>query len=317
MGHNATLLLNFPVDRTGRINPIDSTRAVAYHQQILSDLSENLLAGIVPQGSNSRSSEWSPAHVSDGNYDSYWATADGVTSASLTFAFKKPTLLNRVLIQEYIPLGQRVKAFTIDAYTKGKWQTIDTGEETTTIGYKRILRFPTVEAEQLRIHFTDARGPLTINNVEAYFAASDQRNKDREETVAASVPSTIPYLLKGVTATETQKVYDQNPATTCFIKGNTVVFDLKKAQTISSLTYLPDQGEYPTGLISSYEVYTASKNGKPQTLIAKGEFSNIKSNPIAQAVRFAPVTTQYIVVKATRMVDNASRIGIAEWSFQK
>ena len=317
VGHNATLLLNFPVDRTGRINPIDSARAVAYHQQILSDLSENLLAGIVPQASNSRSSAWSPARVSDGNYDSYWATADGVTSASLTFAFKKPTLLNRVLIQEYIPLGQRVKAFTIEAYTKGKWQTIDTGEETTTVGYKRILRFPTVEAEQLRIHFTDARGPLTINNVEAYFATSDQRNKDREEAVAASVPSTIPYLLKGVTATEAQKVYDQNPATTGFIKGNTVVFDLKKAQTISSLTYLPDQGEYPTGLISSYEVYTASKNGKPQTLIAKGEFSNIKSNPIAQTVRFAPVTTQYIVVKATRMVDNASRIGIAEWSFQK
>ncbi|MEG0163625.1 MAG: discoidin domain-containing protein, partial [Mucinivorans sp.] len=89
---------------TGRINPIDSARAVAYHQQILSDLSENLLAGIVPQASNSRSSEWSPAQVSDGNYDSYWATADGVTSASLTFALNKPTLLNRLLIQEYIPL---------------------------------------------------------------------------------------------------------------------------------------------------------------------------------------------------------------------
>lgn len=316
VGRNSTLLLNFPIDRTGRINPIDSARAVAWHQQVLTELKENLLVGLVPKATNSRSKECAPGKVSDGNYDSYWATEDLVTAASLTFAFSKPTSLNRLLIQEYIPLGQRVKAFTIEVQTNGQWQSVDVGEETTTVGYKRILRFPTVKADQLRINFTDARGPLAINNVEAYFAPSTNQEAS-ESSAATQQVSSLPYLLKGIDRVEAEKAYDKNKKTTCFIAGNQVIFDLKQAQTVSKLTYLPDQGEYPGGLISSYELYAGTEAGKAEQLIAKGEFSNIKSNPIEQEVRFAPVTTRYFLVKVTRMVDNDSRIGIAEWSFQK
>ncbi|MBO6059319.1 MAG: hypothetical protein J6P67_04150, partial [Bacteroidaceae bacterium] len=65
-------------------------------------------------------------------------------------------------LQEYIPLGQRVKAFTAEVLVDGKWQTLDSNEPTTTIGYKRILRFPSVEAAAIRISVTDARGPLCL-----------------------------------------------------------------------------------------------------------------------------------------------------------
>ena len=317
VGRNATLLLNFPVDRTGRIHPIDSTRAVTWHQQLVSELNTNVLKGIVPQATDSRSSEWSPANVSDDNYDTYWATADGVTSATLTFNLKRPTLLNRLLMQEYIPLGQRVKAFSIEAYSNGQWQTVNVGEETTTIGYKRILRFPTIEASQLRINFIDARGPLTINNIEAYYAAPDKKIEPKERTTVVARTPSIPYQMRGVNQAEAQKATDNDPTTTCLIKNKKIVFDFKQSETVSMLTYLPDQEEYPTGLISSYELYTASKNGKPEKLIAKGEFSNIKNNPIAQEVHFAPVTARYLLLKATRMVADDTRIGIAEWSFRK
>lgn len=36
------------------------------------------------------------------------------------------------------------------------------------LGYKRIIRFATIEATVLRISFTESRGPLCINNIEAY-----------------------------------------------------------------------------------------------------------------------------------------------------
>ncbi len=315
VGHNATLLLNFPVDRTGRIHPIDSTRAVMWYQQIRAELNHNLLSGIVPEASNNRSKEYSPACITDGNYDSYWATSDGITAASLTFTFTKPTPLNRLLIQEYIPLGQRVKAFRIEVYANGQWQPVSTGEETTTVGYKRILRFPSTTADRLRIHFTDARGPLTINNIEAYF--SDTVTTPQESTTVTTQTPSIPYQIKGISDRKSRKAYDKNTNTTCFINSHSLTFDFKKNQTVSMLTYLPDQASYPSGLISSYELYTASKPDQPERIIAKGEFSNIKSNPIEQVVRFAPVTTRYLILKVTRTVDNDPQIGLAEWSFQK
>lgn len=316
VGHNGTLLLNFPVDKTGRINPIDSTHAVMWHQKILSEMNDNLFSGIVPQAENTRGSKWSPGKVSDCKYDTYWATEDGVTSSSLTFNLKKPTLLNRILIQEYIPLGQRVKAFNIEVQTKNSWQPVNVGEETTTVGYKRILRFPAVEADQVRINFTDARGPLVINNVEAYFA-SDPKDESQKSAVAISNVQAVPYKMMGVDNSEASKACDGNPATTCFVKGRRIVFDMERQQTISMLTYLPDQGEYPAGLISSYKLYTGSESGKAEKLIAKGEFSNIKSNPIEQEVRFVPVTTRYLILEVTRMVDNDPQIGLAECGIRK
>lgn len=114
VGRNATLLLNFPVDTTGRINPIDSARAVTWHQCVKQELANNLLAGIVPEATNTRGTRFSPALITDNLYDTYWATPDGITTATLTFKLKEPQAINRLLIQEYIPLGQRVKAFTIE-----------------------------------------------------------------------------------------------------------------------------------------------------------------------------------------------------------
>ena len=90
----------------------------------------------------------------DEDNTTYWTTDDQVTTASLTMNFSKPVSFNRFLIQEYIPLGQRVKSFTVEAFVKGEWKEITKG---TTIGYKRILRFTTVHATRLRLTITDSK----------------------------------------------------------------------------------------------------------------------------------------------------------------
>ena len=70
------------------------------------------------------------------------------------------------MLQEYILLGQRVKAFTV-YYLEGKnWVKLSQKEETTTIGC--ILRFDKVKTNGLRIVFDDAKGTPCINNVAAF-----------------------------------------------------------------------------------------------------------------------------------------------------
>lgn len=65
--------------------------------------------------------------------------------------------MNRMLLQEYIPLGQRVKSFVVEYKDKqGAWLPVRLNEETTTIGYKRLLRFETITSDALRIRFTDS-----------------------------------------------------------------------------------------------------------------------------------------------------------------
>ena len=141
VGHNANFLLNFPVALNGQIHPVDSARAVDWYHTIQAELKDNLLAGIQPKASETRGGAYKASNVTDDNWDSYWATSDGMTSGSLTFPLPTGTSLNRVMIQEYIPLGQRVCAFTLEVEKDGKWLPVETTDTLSTVGYKRIVRF--------------------------------------------------------------------------------------------------------------------------------------------------------------------------------
>ena len=75
-----------------------------------------------------------------------------------------------IMLQEYIPLGQRVASFHIDCWQPclkdGAWQvgwvTVARG---TTIGYKRLLRIPTVISPRLRIVFDSTLAAPVINRI--------------------------------------------------------------------------------------------------------------------------------------------------------
>lgn len=72
VGRNATLLLNFPVDRNGLINPTDSANAVNFHRNIMKQLSCNVLAGASVSASDFRGAKYSPVKVCDGDFDTYY-----------------------------------------------------------------------------------------------------------------------------------------------------------------------------------------------------------------------------------------------------
>ena len=174
VGHNGTFLLNFPVNREGLIHPTDSATVVQWRERIDHELGNNLLVNAKFTASDTRNKSYSASMLGDGKWDTYWAASDEVTAADIVIETKKDVTLNRIILQEYIPLGQRVKAFVIEYKTCcGKWVPVITDEETTTIGYKRIVRFAEKTSKEWRIRITDARACPCINNIEGFY--SDNR----------------------------------------------------------------------------------------------------------------------------------------------
>jgi alpha-L-fucosidase len=108
---------------------------------------------------------YSPANCLDENKDTYWATDDDVHTGTLELSFPSASRMKYVVLQEYIPLGQRVKSFHIEAWTNNQWTKVAEG---TTIGYKRIIRIEPVSTERIRISITNSRACPLISNVELY-----------------------------------------------------------------------------------------------------------------------------------------------------
>lgn len=217
VGHNANFLLNFPVALNGKIHPTDSARAIEWRKTIDAELRTNLLAHAKAEADNYRgnSSGYAPRNATDGNWDTYWATDDSVHHGTITLTFPQKQAVNRLMIQEYIPLGQRIISFHVEYLNEGKWLPIETAEKTTTVGYKRILRFNTAEAEQIRICFEKARGPLCINNIEAFLAPvlleepRISRNGKNEILIeAGDRESALYYTTDGSEPTPASALYD-------------------------------------------------------------------------------------------------------------
>ena len=203
IGHNANLLLNFPIMPNGLINKKDEKAALEFANAVKEAFAINLAQKTKVEASNIRGNakEFGAAMAVDGNKDTYWATDDSVTKASLTIDFGKPTLFNRFLVQEYIRLGQRVKAFTVEALVDGNWKEL---AKATTIGYKRILRFPDVEATKVRFNITDSKSCPVISNIGIYNAPIflnspfSYRNQSGEVTITTdNIGPIFYYTLDG------------------------------------------------------------------------------------------------------------------------
>ena len=167
VGRNATLLLNVPIMPNGLIHPTDEQRLKEFAQARAEAFAVNLAADAKASADNVRGRKYNARKAVDGKKETYWATEDGCTSASLTIDLGSPRTVNRILAQEYIRLGQRVKSFEVAVDRDGSWETVAEG---TTIGYKRILLFKTVETSKVRLTIKDAKACPLISNVELYHA---------------------------------------------------------------------------------------------------------------------------------------------------
>lgn len=169
VGRNASLLLNLPVDDRGLVHEKDVEQLMKLREALDGDFDLNLAEDLNVEASNVRenASQFAASNVNDGDKETYWVTDEGVQQASIVLDFDGPVTFNRFLVQEYIPLGQRVKEFTLEAKINDEWEEIDSQ---TTIGFKRILRFDPVTATSIKLNIKDSKASPIISNIEVYNA---------------------------------------------------------------------------------------------------------------------------------------------------
>lgn len=168
-GRNSLLLLNVPPDVRGRIDPVDSLRLMELRAALDRIQSVNLAYGAKVAVSSRCSRKFAGKRLLDGDFDSYWAPREGDGHPYIELTLPEARKFNRLMIQEHIPLGQRVSAFSVsipsESGEEGEWTSI---AEETTIGYKRIVLFPSVETDRIRISIDSALASPLISEIALY-----------------------------------------------------------------------------------------------------------------------------------------------------
>ncbi len=190
IGRNSSLLLNFPVDTRGLIHENDIAQVEKLSAKIKEDFQYNLVEKVrKKQASISLGRGYGIEEALDGDLGTYWAAPEGQLTGDLVLEFAEPVKVNRLMVQEHIPLGQRVKAFKVQAKVNGEWVPWSQGS---TIGYKRILRLDEKEVEGVRLHIEDAKASPTIANLALFQAPklllppSIERSQNGEVTLIPS-----------------------------------------------------------------------------------------------------------------------------------
>ncbi|HOM40008.1 MAG TPA: alpha-L-fucosidase [Bacteroidales bacterium] len=170
VGRNCNLILNVPPDKRGLIHENDVKSLLGFKALLDREFANELARGKKVSASDTRGRKFSPANVNDGNPETFWATNDNVTSAYITIDLVKETEVNRILMQEYIKLGQRVQEFKVEALSDGSWKEVVKG---TTIGYRIIRKFPTIKASKIKVTILRSKACPVISNIELYRAPGD------------------------------------------------------------------------------------------------------------------------------------------------
>jgi len=161
VGGNAQLLLNIPPDKRGRIHENDARRLKEMGDRLGATFAVNLAAGAraaaEPEGREGEA--LGAAMTLDGDPATCWRPAGGASGATIVYDLGQPRTFNVALVQENIRLGQRVGSFAVDGWDGREWKEVARG---TTIGWKRLLRFPTLTASKARLRILDSRLEPTV-----------------------------------------------------------------------------------------------------------------------------------------------------------
>ena len=175
VGHNATLLLNVPPNNEGKVDQAIQDRVVEFGQNVQDTFRTNLAKanGTTITASNVRGNDrdFKPGNAVDDDDATYWTTADGTTSGSLTIKWDSAKRFDVVSIEEAIQNGQHINSYEVEykENDNARWQTMERG---VTVGSKRLIRTSPISATQVRITVGTSTGKVPqLSEVGVYKAS--------------------------------------------------------------------------------------------------------------------------------------------------
>ena len=321
VGRNSNLLLNIPADKRGRIHPTDSTRLMELKLIIDEMFEHNLAKGKTAKANTVRgnASAYDASKLLDNNYDSYWTTDDNIHTASVEIDLGKPTDINCILLQEYIPLGQRVARFNVEAWNEDAnlWENL---VYATTIGYKRILRFPTYNTSKIRLNILESLACPVLNNLEIYNIPAEyvQTGNQKKEFVkeAGDIPSEKWKVISPATA-NISAIIDGKITSASIDKKDAVVIDLGEELSFEGFFYVPESSVSAPN-ISRYN-FSISNDGKEWTTLKSNTmFDNMRNNPIRQNQFFDKTTkARYVKLEPLELTNPDEKYIVVEFGLYK
>ena len=261
VGYNSVLLLNIPPDRRGLIHEADVKRLkdfAAYRKRVFAD-------NRVVKGRK----EW-----------------NAVSGSKKIYSLKPESEINVVMLQEDIAKGQRVESFAVEVLTEQGWQEVGQG---TTVGYKRLLRFPAVKASQLKVKINECRLTAHISQVGAFYATPLLEDNQTESW------NNLP-----------RKEWKQ-------VAASPLTIDLGKMVQLSAFTYAPLKAEAKPTMAFRYKFYVSTDGKSWAEVPTNGEFSNIMHNPLPQTVTFNKgVQARFIKLEAATPAATTAKVEMNE-----
>ena len=153
VGRNSLLLLNIPPDRRGLIHENDVETLMEWRKILNATFNCNFIKKAKLTTSCQHKNHPAKGLI-DNNQDTYWQAKKGDSSVVLNIEFDKTYCFDVLMLKENIKTGQRIEAFKLECLIDNEWVEIASG---TTVGYKRLLRFPAVNAKRARLIIEQSR----------------------------------------------------------------------------------------------------------------------------------------------------------------
>jgi len=116
-----------------------------------------------------RGDTYKPANLIDGAENTYYASAEGFSTDTLTFNLGSTQVFDVLMLQEVIELGHRTTGWSVDYSVNGKqWTSIPEATNKQSIGYKWLVKFKPVQAKYVRLRITEGRASAAIHTFGIY-----------------------------------------------------------------------------------------------------------------------------------------------------
>ena len=165
VGRNSGLLLNVPPTAEGLFHETDGRRLAQFGERIRATFAHDLAAGSRARASGRADRRHTADRVADGDPDSFWSPGKGNPRGGVELDLPRPVAFDVACLQEAIEHGQCVERYRLEASAGGGWQTVTRG---TTIGHKKLDRFPAVTATRVRLTVESALDTIRISALRLY-----------------------------------------------------------------------------------------------------------------------------------------------------